>query len=294
MNQVLLMTMILAAPIPSLSSLYESARKYDAGSARFIAPDNARRAEMTELAKAVATGVAEGAPPKALLDRASRLGFHLSQVRDGAGELWLLREAGERRGGGGLYAFRAKGFPVCIEAPHTFFDAGTGTIALELFERLRAACLFTNTFHRHTPGPGDLDHPADVAHAPRTFFMAAHEGIVAATKWSILQIHGFGSNDRIGDDVAAIVSDGQKARPASSPAVLFRAALASRLRGGRVLLFGTDTNQLGATTNIQGQNARVAGRCFIHVELSAAVREDLKTTGVAPLADALKDALKSQ
>jgi len=293
MTQVLLMTMILAAPFPTLSSLYESARKYDASSAKFIAPDQAKRAEMTELVKGIATAVAPGAPPKPLVDRASRLGFQLSQVQDGAGELWLLREAGERRQGGGLYAFRAKGFPVCIQAPHTFFDEGTGTIALRLFERLGAACLFTNTFHRHTPGPGDVDHPADVAHAPRTFFMAAHEGMVAASKWSVFQIHGFGPKDKIGDDVAAIVSDGQRSRP-SAPAVRFRAALASRLQGRRVLLFGTDTHQLGATTNIQGQHTRAAGRQFIHVELSAAAREDLKATGVEPLADALKDALKSQ
>ena len=37
---------------------------------------------------------------------------------------------------------------MCVQAPHTFFDKGTGPLALGVFRRLGAACLAVSTVDR--------------------------------------------------------------------------------------------------------------------------------------------------
>lgn len=286
MQAVFIVTLQLAAR-PDLAALYRSARSYDKASFRFQPPGDEplrrTRALLTHLMKALRPG----APPEALVAEARAAGFELGPARDEAGELWVLREPDGQRAGAGAFALRPGGSALVIEAPHTFYDEGTGEIALALFARLRAGGLFFNTVHRYAPPDGE-QHPADVAHAERTLFAAANQGLLDAAAWSVLQVHGFGGRQPLGPEVRAVVSDGTGA--ASAPAAHLRAALVRRWGAGTARLYGVDAEVLGATTNVEGKAARRAGAIFLHVEMNADTRRALGRD-VTPLAEAVGEAL---
>jgi hypothetical protein len=296
---VIAMTTTTTAPAapPELGALYASARSYDKASFRWKRPTDGQLQQMRSLVQAVVRALGPEQPPPRLVAQALAAGFELTVARDAHGPVWTLHEPAGVRAGGGLYAFRprGKGQPVCIQAPHTFFDQGTGDIALALFARLPADCLFVNTVHRYstaaTDSPGD-EHPADVAHAAATWFAAANQGALDAAPFSIVQVHGFGAGPeaRALHDVRAIVADGQNTRAPDAPAVRLRAALAARLGPGKVRLYGVDADVLGATTNVQGKAARKAGAIFLHVEMSGDTRRALGDD-VGPLEIALRETL---
>ena len=158
--------------------------------------------------------------------------------------------------------FRAGGRRLCVQAPHVFFDEGTGELALAAFEQLKASCLFTNTVHRRAP---------DVAHEASSLFGAATEGLAQGVDWPVLQLHGFAA-DTAPPGTLAIVSNGTNAP--DTRVEKLREALRTRLQGP-VLLFGVDATVLGATTNVQGAALRLAGRGFVHMEMSPPTRKRL-------------------
>jgi hypothetical protein len=94
-----------------------------------------------------------------------------------AGETyWALVEAAGKSRGAGAYIVRVGGSSetgptILLEAPHNFYDVGTGRLAAELFfskrDGARPRALFTNTIHRYQLAPGDKrkrkHNPADVA-----------------------------------------------------------------------------------------------------------------------------------
>jgi hypothetical protein len=296
---VLGMSATAAGAPAALTDVYASARRYDRATFRWKSPSAAQLDDMRALVTAVAQAVRPGPPSAALVAQAKAAGFVLSEAVDGGGPLWVLHEPAGVRAGGGLYAFRPRGQgqPICIQAPHTFFDQGTGDIALALFAGLPADCLFVNTVHRHSPAAGPVDaddeHPADVAHGKATWFGAANAGALAAARFAIVQVHGFGAGqDPVAlQGVRAIVADGQKTRASDAPAVRLRAALAARLPPPEsVRLYGVDADVLGATTNVQGKAARAAGSIFLHVEMSADTRRALGAD-VGPLSTALRETL---
>jgi hypothetical protein len=283
---------------PDLAAVYKAARTYDKTSFRFRPPTALALAQTRALVAHLMAALRPGAPPRALAREAAAAGFELVEGRDAAGALWILREPEGQRAGAGLYAFRAGGAPIAIQAPHTFFDEGTGEIALALFARLHAGALFCNTVHRYAPSssapeaPDAPDHAADVAHAEATHFAHAHQGLLDAARWAIVQVHGFGDRQGLPAEVKAVVADGGSARAADAPAVRLRAALAARWGAGRARLYGVDADVLGATTNVEGKAARRAGAVFLHMEMSAATRKAL-ATDAAPLADALHETLRA-
>jgi hypothetical protein len=285
MHAALAMSLLLAGR-PDLGALYRSARTYDRAGFRFKASGDEALARMRALVARVVRALLPGDPPEALVAEARAAGLVLAVARDEAGVLWVLREPDGRRSGDGFYAFRAGGAPLCIQAPHTFFDEGTGEIALALFARLKAGGLFVNTVHRYAEGDR-----ADVAHAEKTLFAAANHGLLDAGRWPIVQVHGFGPGQGLPAEVKAVVADGLSARPAAAPAVHLRAALAAALGAGSVRLFGDDATVLGATTNVEGKAARTAGAVFLHIEMSAATRRAMGKD-VAPLATALGETLR--
>jgi hypothetical protein len=288
----LLFMLALGPQTPSAASLYGAARKYDKESFHYAPPTEARVADMRALVQSLTKEALAGrARPSARdLARAHVLELQLVDARDAGGALWVLREAGNRRAGDGLYVFRPGGAPVCVQAPHTFFDEGTGDIALAVAADLRAVALFANTVHRYAPVvAGAAESAADVAHAPRSLFRAATEGLLAARALPIIQLHGFGPSEALPADAAAVVADGASTRPPDAPAARLRSALAEAL-ARRVLLYGVDAHELGATTNIEGRAAREAGAPFLHVEMSRATRSDAARAATA-LAGALRRTL---
>lgn len=294
----------LSPPSPScsagdaLEAVYRRARTYDKNQFRYAAPPAQRLTELRALVAALARAASASAAtlPKDARAHAQSLGFTLTTSCDARGPLWALHEADERREGGGLYVLRPGGLPVCIQAPHTFFDQGTGELALAAFTELGAACLFTNTVHRYSEATtGASEHPIDVAHAPGTLFQAANEGLLEAVRWPVVQVHGFGPREEVGPDDAAVVSNGTAQAGRDATATRLRAALATRLAPRPVRLYGVDARVLGATTNVQGQAVRARGLAFLHMELSAAVRQQLRASsdrGGALLAGAIREALR--
>jgi hypothetical protein len=287
-----LILLALVVEGPKVESLYASARKYDKESFRFEPAAGERGDELRALSRELTHDALAG---KKTLDskevaRARKLGLELVKAHDDAGALWVLQEAGTRRGGDGFFVWRPRGVPLCIQAPHSFFDERTGDIGLEVFAQTHAVAFFTNTVHRYAPvAPGVPEGAADVAHVPRSLFQSATEGLLAARAVAIVQVHGFGPRDHLPAGVAAIVSDGTALRSVDAPIVRFRDALRAGLPG-QVLLFGVDAHELGATTNVQGRSARGARAPFIHVELSP----DARAASPGParaLAHALQEAL---
>ncbi len=211
----------------------------------------------------------------------------------------VLREMRGIRRGAGVYAVRAEAGspgpparPIVIQAPHSFYDEGTGEIALELFERSEATVLMVNTVHRYLGVPGcgpgsgkappkGTSAPADVAHAARSSFQAATQGCARALAGvAFIQRHGY-SHDGHADvpkDVDVIASKGEAGKAwqdARFDGLVAR--LRKRLGGDRhVAVFGRDVFALGGLTNAQATFLNAySDDAFYHLELSRPLRDRL-------------------
>jgi hypothetical protein len=238
---------------------------------------------------------------------AAAAGFRLEAWHVNGDLYWALVE--QRVHGAGAYVFRVgpreDGPTILLEAPHNYFDLGTGRLAADVFftkrDGARPRALFTNTIHRYQLAPGDKkrrDHnPADIAHEPEHAFSIATVAFArAAGTTDVIQLHGFGSrSDDDGDseigEIAAVVSSGNRA--GSSPLSTAIARQLADVLGDGVKRFPEEAKVLGATTNAQGKLLRdVNGASFVHVEMSSIVRKQLAGDAAlrARLAAALFDA----
>lgn len=239
--------------------------------------------------------------------RANVVGFRVETWTIGEVRCLALLEARGQSRGAGAYLFRIapqRDEPVILlQAPHSFYDVGTGRLAAELFfaakPGVRPRALFTNTIHRYQLAPGDKFkrpiNPADVAHnREHAFSIATQAFIVAAGSAQVIQLHGFGKRDDDNDDdsqaIAMVVSAGIPAK--SSP---WSAAIADALVeafGPGVKRFPEQVRVLGATTNVQGQLVRNRNpNGFVHIEMSGELRGQLARDAAAraKLAAALFD-----
>ena len=197
--------------------------------------------------------------------------------------LWLLAENGLRSGSGAVVV-RAPGTNcLLIEAPHTFFDAGTLPIALAVFEQLQARALLLNTLHRahnqrrsgHTSQAflelargGQLE--SDVARNPNTLYNAAHSGMLDACDTpTTVQIHGF-RDERVPSFDIVISAAGT-----STPLASIQRALQLQLPRQRIGAYPTQLRDLGGTKNVQAQASRARHAHFLHIELSSSMRRRL-------------------
>ncbi|HWN71458.1 MAG TPA: hypothetical protein VNM90_27655 [Haliangium sp.] len=288
----------------------------------FVAMTADERAELGAIVAALARAAIAGGDLRALAARAQGIGFCIEIWRVRGRVFWALREQPEQRRGGGAYIVRPGPRPgdapeIVLQAPHVYFDRGTGNLAAALFfgeeGRGRARALFTNTAHRRSgmpratpeaqpgdgapeaqPGDGPLaaqaDHdeptngPADVAHNAEHGFQLATERIVRVLDHVVvIQLHGFA--DRPGQP-EVILSSGADHVPAHINALA--AALGAIF--GRVLRYPDDIDELGGITNVQGRMLKRYRRArFVHVELSGTTRRRLGRTPalLARFADAL-------
>ncbi len=219
---------------------------------------------------------------------ATAAGFELVPSPTTEPALLYVRELQANRRGGGLYVLRCgPALPLVVQAPHSFYDTGTGDLARKVFLEGRARAAFWNTVHRYKSEPGerreDRVHPADVAHEPGNLFQAATIGAAAGLRTlRVAQLHGFSERQSIPFDV--VLSSGE----ASRKALPVKTRLAPL---GVIALHGVDTEELGATTNVQGRalNQSLPGQ-FLHLELSAQARKVLREDASARrrLIDALE------
>jgi len=230
--------------------------------------------------------------PRAWQAEAAGAGFQIEIWKLGGQTYWALIEQRDRVRGAGAYVFRVAppeaGPMILLQAPHNFYDMGTGRLAAELFfgpaQGARPRALFTNTIHRYQLAPGDKKkrkhNPADIAHNPQHAFSIATEAFaLAAGPVRVIQLHGFGSRSDDDDggevgNVAMVVSAGDESGSSPLTAAL-AAALAAEL-GPDVKRFPEDVRFLGATTNAQGRLLRRLDHAdFVHIEMSAELRKRL-------------------
>jgi hypothetical protein len=224
---------------------------------------------------------------------AAAVGFQIEAWTIHGDRYWALVEAPGRERGAGAYIVRVtprvQSEPtILLQAPHNFFDLGTGRLAADVFftprNGVRPRALFTNTIHRYQLTPGDKkkrkDNPADVAHNPEHAFTIATDAFtIAAGHARVIQLHGFGAREEIDGDgdagaIAMVISAGQKR--GSSPLSGAIAAAATTVFGPQVRRFPEDTHVLGATTNAQKRVLEKSRRGdFVHIEMSSEVRKQL-------------------
>ncbi len=173
-----------------------------------------------------------------------------------------------------------------VEAPHTFFDAGTLPLALEAFRALGARALLVNTVHRYArsglraPARAEDEGepagpcPSDVAHAPSSFFLAAHEAwLVAEPGMGTVQLHGFA--DATAPGVTVILS----AAGTTAETAPAAGALGALLGGHRVRRYPETIGVLGGLTNVVAQGSARRGAPFLHVEVARSLRDRLVADG---------------
>ncbi len=232
--------------------------------------DHAELGELDEPARANA----------AKLARFARL--ELSALEVGEVRLWLVSEPADRVRGAGAYLIRrGPARPVLLSAPHSFFDQGTGDIALALMlepsdPRAVPRALFVNTVHRYRQLDGSKVNrkqfnPADSAHADGHPLAIVTRGALEHLPLTLVQVHGYGREVAPGEPVAILSAGGDPTAHVEEVARSLRLA-APEFEFG---VFGVDVDRLGGTTNVQARAAREFGRCFVHLELSRMLRERL-------------------
>ncbi|HGG57634.1 MAG TPA: hypothetical protein ENK31_07555, partial [Nannocystis exedens] len=149
--------------------------------------------------------LAEGKPLPAVHDIANELGLELEEWRVEGVTLWVLIEPKARRRGAGIYLFRrdaavAGDRPLrLLQAPHSYYDTGTGRLALMLLVRgsadARPDVLFANSMHRYGRPGGDvpvLPVPTDLSHNPDHLFSAMTDALARTHgRVQVVQLHGF-------------------------------------------------------------------------------------------------------
>ena len=226
---------------------------------------------------------AQGAP---VTRDAAVFGLARSEEND-----WIVLRDARPCGGGGVYKLR-KGavLPLAITAPHALHDRGTGELAMSSFARSRAAVAAQNTIARDgSDGCEALDVARDSEHLFTQFALGFSDRFPNGL---VVQLHGFDGERRStarAQEAAAIVSNGT---PSPDAQTLDLADCLSRALAPRhVLVYPTETSDLGGEHNAQGQALREAnGAGFVHIELAAETRAAM--TGNAELFEAFTTCLE--
>lgn len=212
------------------------------------------RALVAQLSAAAPSGVL----PSGWQDRARAVGFQVDETDE-----WVRLSCAS----GVIYLRIGPSVPLVLQAPHAWFDRGTGALTAELFEEGTAAALMVNAGHRYG-GDTDAEH-VDVAHEDETLFQAATLGVVEGrVDPLVIQLHGFGPKT---SSAAAVVSQGSAFQP---PAVLERAHADLVGLFGDQVVTDAEVPALAGRRNLQGRAIGGTAR-FLHIELSQDVRAKL-------------------
>jgi hypothetical protein len=200
--------------------------------------------------------------------RASGIGLHL-RVEESRVLLWGRQEPH------GLFVFRlGDAEEILLQAPHSFYDLGTGAIVAKLFERLPIRGAFFNSAHRYGgPGIAEEERPdplPDLAHQAHSLFQAATLGSTEAVdSMRVVQIHGFATRE----GEAAVLTTGSALQPGHIEQAL-RTQLSGLFLELGPVVSAAARPELSGRKNVQGQV--LSGRSpFLHLELSKATRDHL-------------------
>jgi hypothetical protein len=174
--------------------------------------------------------------------------------------------------GRGLYVIRVNSESnLVLQAPHRFYDMGSGTIVSKLFQENDCRAAAWNTVHRKQ---------VDLAHCPDSFLNAFTRAMLNYNAQSIVvQIHGFENDNQKGRARSAkmIVSNATEypGRTAREATIRFK----EDFGGDNVRLYPLEVRQLGGTKNEQASAVYEMGSVgFLHLELNKKFREQLQNS----------------
>lgn len=249
------------------------------GKVPYIPPRQEEEEALTALVVSLLDVVSSGRMDgfSALQHSASLQRLWVERVVVGPLQFLALTEAPGAARGWGAWIFRVGPAPgeVILQAPHTFFDMGTGPLALEALARHPFRALGFNTVHRGTKAGGEGEEPSDtdVAHNPNHPFQAVTRALERLGPLALVQLHGFKSDPETGT-ATVIVSNGTKDAEAPLRDAVAE-SLARVLEGVRV--YPKDLSALGGTRNVQGKAVRSWNATpFLHLELSGSLRDKLQ------------------
>ncbi len=196
----------------------------------------------------------------------------------GAADTLLLSQQSDACTGQGVYWIRPDAsHSLAITAPHRGSDRHTGVLASALFLETGAQAAAWNSAPRFPTK--NCDNAIDLAQEKEHLFSAFALGFAERSPDGLLvQLHGFDAEKR--QSVAAreagmILSNGT--RQPSSRLLDLADCLSIAFAPTPVLVFPGDTDELGALGNAQGQLLHQTGfQGFVHIEMSADMRADLK------------------
>ena len=186
--------------------------------------------------------------------------------------LVISEQAGKRRGRG-IYAIRhASKSNLVLQAPHRFYDEGSGLIARKIFQENSLRAVAWNTVHRRK---------VDLAHCDDHYINAFTRAVVTVDQGAkILQLHGFNSEkyspilNPQASSAKVILSDGTKFP--NRQIVSVAANLKTAFGAGSILLFPSEVDVLGGTQNQQSKLMRRLGSSrFLHIEMEKKFRESM-------------------
>lgn len=216
---------------------------------------------------------------------AGAIGYELERWHVGSDVYTVLRERTDRQRGGGTYVFRVAaadtGPTIILQAPHIYFDIGTGPLAIHAFfearQRHRVRALYLGSMHRYQAGPGKRKersrNPADPAHNARHLFhLATRLAADSAAGLRVVQLHGFG--ERADEDDVAVDAVVSATRDGLCESVA--SALLQHFDARDVRRYPHEFGELGGDGN--AQRALLDGHAtaaFVHIELSRSFRRFL-------------------
>jgi hypothetical protein len=191
------------------------------------------------------------------------------------GEQLVLTEAKQNCQGRGGYVLRNSkdAVPVAITAPHRGSDRHSGTIAQLLYVEHPFAAVAWNSAPRHASER--CPYGGDIAQTPTHYFTAFSLAFARhLPAGRVVQLHGFDQSrrkSRAAREADMIISDGSR-KPAARLLNMANCMM-QQFPHYKIAVYPIDTDELGATSNAQGQALRKQGfKGFTHVEMDAAVR----------------------
>ncbi|MCA9148834.1 MAG: hypothetical protein KDA92_06030 [Planctomycetales bacterium] len=203
-------------------------------------------------------------------------GWRLRQLSIDGHDVFVVYEDRQHLRGWGFYVIVPDRLPgVALQAPHSFADELSRELALLcMAEGSFATCAWNTVRRDRIDVAHQIDHPFS------SFTKALIESQPEAY---VIQLHGFAQEKRKtpqGTVSDLIISNGDRF---PAPAVRKAAVLMqTNFPYGRVRLYPQEINELGATTNVQGELLRQhSSDRFIHFEMSRPLRNKLLSDATA-------------
>ena len=205
----------------------------------------------------------------------AKLGMNCEAVELASKKGVFIYEKANQRRGRGIFLFMQSESKVFLQAPHSFFDRGTGKIVSLLVTESGFGGACWNSVPRYALG--HYKGPADTQAHLHNYFVAFAQAFAKKRKDGYLvQLHGFGTAKRkseVGKAAGAIVSAGT-----AKPNFFLRTLVAAmKLQFVKpIRLYPIEVQELGATKNVSGKTLRQHNHPgFVHIEFNGKLRKRL-------------------